>query len=156
MTLSRPSLANVCGSTMSAVPSQLLATNSTDFVPGATGGPSWAEAAAGSASSATATASTSLIDRSYFGPSARRAGSARQRELRATLRLERAGTVARLGDQRRVELARLAQLLRALRREPELDRPPPGGGAGRRPARDDRRHLELAGVLARELDPRRD
>ena len=48
MTFSRPSFANVCGSTMSAVPSQLLATNSTDFVPGATGGPSCAAALAGS------------------------------------------------------------------------------------------------------------
>ena len=50
MTFSRPSFANVCGSTMSAVPSQLLATNSTDLVPGTTGGPSWAAALAGTAS----------------------------------------------------------------------------------------------------------
>ena len=57
MTLRRPSLANVCGSTMSAVPSQLLATNSTDLVPGATGGPSCALATVGSAAAAMPAAS---------------------------------------------------------------------------------------------------
>src|SRR4051812_24369631 len=106
MTLIRPSLPNVRGSTMSAVPSQLLATNSTDFVPGATGGPSWAEAVAGSAVNAARTAAAAaLIRRSRTAadrnPERRRdapvGGLPREPQLGAALCLQRARRVARLG-----------------------------------------------------------